>query len=106
MKITGWTDWEDARYEDLDKMTNEEFEEATELVINELKSHGYKINGTSHQNGYAPVIDDKWLFAVSMRSWGAIMQKAYDIPNDDGLGYVLWAWGEPGNEKEVLPERN
>ena len=30
MKITGWTDWEDARYTDLYGMTSEEF--ATELI--------------------------------------------------------------------------
>ena len=106
MKITGWADWEDKHYQDIDKMTAEEFEEATDLVINELKSHGYKFHGGIHQTGYCPVIDNKWIYGVSMRSWGAIMQRAYDLPNEDGLGYVKWAWGTPEGEKEVLPERN
>lgn len=106
MKITGWTSFEDEQYQDIDKMTHDEFIEATDLVVNEIRSHGYKFHGGRHQEGYCPIIDDKWLYGVSMRSWGAIMQRAYDLPNEDGLGYVIWAWTTPENEKEVLPERN
>ena len=105
MKVTGWADWEDERYTDIDSMSHEELTEATDLVINELKTNGYKFSGEAHQNGYCPVIDDKWLYAVSMRFWGSIMQRAYNLPNDDGLGYVIWAWGTPEDEEEVLPER-
>lgn len=106
MKVTGWTDWENNEYTDIGNASFEDWKEATQTVIDDIKSHGYKINGSSHQNGYAPIIDNKWLYAISMRSWGAIMQKAYDLPDEDGLGYVLWAWGTPTDEEEVLPERN
>lgn len=103
MKVTGWTDFEDDRYLDLNEATEEEFEEMYNTVVKEIKEKGYKINGFRHQNGYAPVIDNKFLFTVSFRMWGGIMQKAYDLPNEDGLGYCLWAWTVPKDETEVLP---
>ena len=106
MTVTGWTYWNDDRYLTIDDMTNEEFHEAREAVKNEIKAKGYKISGASHQyiNYCTPIIDNKFLYGVSMRSWGAIMQEAYDIPNDNGYGYVVWAWTHPDKEKEIFPK--
>ena len=105
MKITGWTDFWDVRFEDAAKAGVSEFREMREVIKKEIKEKGYKICGYSHQNGYAPVIDNKWLFSVTFRSWGRIMQEAYDLPDEDGFGYCIWAWSKPSGEKEVLPRR-
>ena len=106
MKVTGWTTFENNDYFDLNDATEDEFQKMWQTVIDELKTKGYKINGFQHQNGYAPVIDDKWIFTVSFRTWGALMREAYDLPNEDGMGYCLWAWGCPKNEVAVLPEED
>ena len=105
MKVTGWTDFEDARYEDISNMPQEEFQKAFEIVKKELKDNGYKFCGWRHQYGYCPIIDNKWLFGVSLRMWGRIMQEAYDLPNKDGMGYCTWAWNTPEGEQEVLPKK-
>jgi hypothetical protein len=103
MKVTGWTYWENDKYKDVDDMTDEQFDEATEAVINAIRSNQYKFTGESHQysNYCTPIIDNEFKYNISMRSWGVIMQKAYDLPNDDGMGYVIWAWQAPG--EEVFP---
>jgi hypothetical protein len=105
MKVTRWTYWNNDKYLTIDDMTNEEFEEAGKAVAEALREKGYKFNGPYHQNGDygCPVLDNKYVYCVSMRTWGRIMQEAYNIPNDDGLGYVIWAWGKPNNEHEVYP---
>ena len=102
MVVTGWTFWENEKYTDIpDKL----FDDATIAVIKELHEKSYKFHGSLHQNAPTgvPVIDNKYSYRVSMRTWGAVMQKAYDLPNEDGLGYVLWAWGAPEGEKNILP---
>lgn len=106
MKVTEWTFWNDDRFESIDEMSDEEFEKAIDTIAKEIKNKGYKITGWQHQNYEhgCPVIDNKYIFCVSMRKFGEVMQKAYDLPNDDGLGYVIWAWSNPNNEKSVLPK--
>ena len=106
MKVTGWTYWNDDRFLMIDDMTNEEFHEAREAVKEELVKNKYKFSGSAHQHvdNCVPIIDNKYLFGVSMRSWGHIMQEAYDLPNEDGMGYVMWAWTHPNDEKEVFPK--
>ena len=102
MKVTGWTDFSNNDYSDSYDATIDEFQEMRQTVINEIRDKGYKISGYHHQNGYAPVIDNKWIFTVSFRAWGRIMQEAWDLPNDDGMGYCIWAWSAP--EKAILPK--
>lgn len=103
MQVTSWTYLENPKYADIDDMSKEQFEEATNAVIEEIKKRGYRICGYSHQDGYCPVIDDKYIFAVSYRTWGKIMQRAMGVPDDDNLGYVAWAWSAPEVPGENLP---
>lgn len=101
MKVTGWTYWEDERYGDL---PNDEFDMAWSVVGSTLCGCHYKFTGTYHQNGDygVPIIDDKWKFTVSQRTWGQLMAEAYpDICDGDGMDYVLWAWMAP--EPMVIP---
>lgn len=105
MKITGWTDWNDERYSD--DIPDHIFEEIKELVAKELRDNGYKFDGYYHQNGDhgVPVIDETWKFAVSFRSWGHMMIRAYPdkIDNSDGYGYTAWAWDAPTGETMEIP---
>lgn len=105
MKVTGWTDWEDNRYKQVDDMTDEEFEEAFNVVAEEIKKKGYKITGNSHQycDNCCPVIDDKYIYCVSMRSWGAVMAEALGFPKEDKYAYCQWAWNPPEDEEEIHP---
>lgn len=105
MQVTGWTYWGNDHYKDLGDMTSVEFEAAEIAVKNELKEKGYKFTGSTHQysDGCCPIIDNKYTYSVSMRTWGRIIAEAYDLPNEDGFGYVKWAWSPPEGEKEILP---
>lgn len=102
MKVTGWTDWSDETYEEL---PDHLYEEAYGVVAAELSLRGYKFTGCYHQNGDygVPIIDDKWKFTASQRTWGGIMVDAYpcEIDDSDNMGYVVWAWVAP--EPMVIP---
>jgi len=108
MKITGWTHWQND-YEDIfdsvDTFTEEFKCKIYNLVAQELKKNGYKFTGTHHQKCEtgSPIIDGKYTLRCSRRGWGEIMRMAYDIPNEDGLGYCVWAWSVPEGEIPVLP---
>lgn len=101
MKVTGWTYWEDERY---DEIPNDEYDMARSVVVHSLWEFGFKFDGTYHTNGDygVPVIDNKWKFTVSHRVWGGLMADAYpEICDGDGMDYVSWAWIAP--EPMILP---
>lgn len=111
MKVTGWTWYENPDYADMNPIGGPFpfehcMEEVKEVIATELRNKGYKFTGDYHQNGDfgAPIIDNKWIFMTSQRSWGHMMVRAYpdEIYNDDGLGYCKWAWSAP--EDMVLPK--
>lgn len=106
MKVTGWTFCDNNSYSNINDMADDEFEQAKAAVIAELRKNKYKFSGSAHQykDNCCPIIDNKYVFCVSMRSWGSIMQQAYDLPNNDGLGYVTWAWCTPDGETENTPK--
>ena len=115
MKVTGWTDWENDKYETMPSfyiegknITAEQFEEAWNAVVEEIKNKGYKFSGTYHQNGDfgCPVIDDEYVFCVSMRNWGQVMVEAHNIPDEDGFAYCRWAWTTPDGEEMIVPGDN
>ena len=107
MKVTGWTFCGNNSYQQPDSMTENESQEATDAVINEMRNKKYKFTGSSHQYqiNCCPIIDNKYIYCVSMRNWRSIMQKAYNLPNENGLGYITWAWCTPDNEIEKLPKQ-
>ena len=104
MKVTEWTYWGDNRFQNIDDVLLEDFVCIEDAVIENIIENGYKFSGKDHQWGYCPVVDDKYIYCVSMRKWGSIMQRAYSLPNDDGMGYVLWAWATPVGEKPIYPK--
>lgn len=103
MKVTGWTYWEDDRYEEI---PIDKYDEARRIVAREMRERGYKFTGNYHQNGDfgVPVIDEKWLLTMTQRSWGHMMVEAYPdkIDDTDGYGYCKWAWVAP--EEMVIPK--
>lgn len=107
MKVTGITYYNDPNYKDICEFcppTEEDklrYSEAYDVVVNWLKENGYKYSGFTHQGEYVPIIDNKWLFQTSFRSWGGIMADALGLGSK--RNYCIWAWTAP--EKEVLPEK-
>ena len=102
MKVTGWTDWDDPVYRDIDSSGYNKWDEAREIVIEELRNRGYRFSGFYHQYGDCgvPVIDNAYLFEVTQRSWGFIMQDAYP---DEVSSYLEWAWDIPEGVEMVVP---
>lgn len=95
MKVIGWTEWLD-RYDW--ECTKEEFEEAWNAVVKELKEKGYHFDGSYHQNGDfgVPVLDNGERFQVCMRYWGGVMADAFPEEFDDpdnSYNYVRWYLG-------------
>lgn len=109
MKVIGWTDWDDPKYEGKEQ-PNLYSNEVCDAIITELRSKGYKFTGDYHQNGDygVPILDDGTVCHYRQRSWGGIMAYAYPetIPEEakeDGVCYVTWAW-QPSPEPMVIPE--
>lgn len=95
MKVIGWTEW---LYYYNWECTTEEFEEAWDATVKELKEKGYHFDGSYHQNGDfgVPVLDNGERFQVSMRRWGCIMADALPEEFEDlnnSYNYVRWYLG-------------
>ena len=114
MKIIGWTDWDNPKYEEMfpigGKHTWQEESDVERIIAEELRSKGYKFTGDYHQNGDygAPVFDNCKIYKGSQRDWGGIMADAYpdEIDNSDGYGYCKWAWIPPVDEEMVVPDKD
>ena len=108
MRIIGWTEWDNPKYERLYPQTYEEYLQVEEAITNELRSKGYKFTGDYHQNGDfgVPILDNGMVYQCTQRCWGEIMASAYpdEVDDSDGYGYCKWAWTPP--EDMVAPEPN
>ena len=73
--------------------TKHSYREMTNAIIDSIKEHGYKFDGSYHQYGKmgCPVLDDGSYCTFSMRGWGEIMYDAWD-DDGDGMGYCKYAW--------------
>lgn len=112
MKITGWTKRGDPRYMEFpwqwDKLKelNLDYDLAVKLVVSELREKNYKFCGFYHQDGQygAPIIDGKYWMGFTFRTWGALIEAAYQENLGDSMAYVLWAWDAPEEERYPRPE--
>lgn len=106
MKITGWTDADNHKYINIDE-SGFEFDELElrDLIVQELRAHGYKFTGEYHQYGRygLPIIDGKYTVMYSQRMWGGIMEEAYPLHPGDRMAYCYWAWDVPEGEEQVTP---
>lgn len=108
MKIIGWTDWDDPKYEEMRfSSLKEEHDDVGKIIAAELRSKGYKFTGDYHQDGEfgVPVFDNGKKYCTFKRDWGDIMAMAYpdEIDNSEGYGYLKWAWIPP--EPMVVPSK-
>lgn len=99
MKVTGWTDYD----HDLPEVPDELQREAQEAIIQEIRTKGYRFSGYEHQNDKhgTPIIDGKYKFICSSRTWGGIMADALECK--DWRDYLLWTWYVVEGEV-ILPE--
>lgn len=85
MEITGFTHWDNKKYEDyFDRVRNDEVEslENPEQIVTEyfVKNKIY-VSPTEHQHSKwgVPIIDNKYLYQVSLRYWGGVMANVWNI---------------------------
>lgn len=131
MKVTGWTYW---HYEDdlnndnlidwfdycwTNRLSDFERHDAQIAVIQELRGNNYHMTGSTHRNWYysVPILDNKFVFQVSERSWGDLMfgtypDEDYSVYEDKAkaenkphyyYNYLKWSFVCPENEEEIIP---
>ncbi|MBO4251380.1 MAG: hypothetical protein J5911_01815 [Clostridia bacterium] len=91
-KVIGWTSFRNWRYESFCPRDYDEDCAARLAVIEDIRKNGYSFGGDGHQyvKGCAPVLNNGTAYRCSMREWGALMAEAWNAPNDDGYGYMIW----------------
>lgn len=110
MEVTGWTWWGNPKYKDLEDVdaVSEEpiWLNGYDVVFKNIKEHGYHFDGYAHQNAEfgVPILDDKYLFQVTQRTWGAIIAKAFpeEFDDADDWRYVRWYLGAEECCKEQI----
>lgn len=92
MRIVKWDKYDGEKYPSFDDV--DEYQEAEEIVIEEIKKNGYLFHGYYHQNGEhgCPVFDNGKQFRTTFRAWGSIMQEAHPELIGGGNGYIIMAW--------------
>lgn len=125
MEVTGWTYWHEPEelsncgFEDSILNSRDWWQKASQIVVAEVRKHNYHFTGSMHQDMECcvPIIDGKYLFQISQRSWGQLMADAY--PNEDysqyeshsadlgepkgSYNYLKWAWTSPSGSEVILP---
>ncbi len=120
MKIVGWTWCGNPEYKEMypigqDANTDWDRKEVENVIVEELRTKGYRFTGDYHQNGDygVPIFDNGMVATFSKRQWGALMYRAY--PDDKGyyedakgMEYVVWAWDSPEMDDcdRVFPNPN
>lgn len=84
MKVIGFTSWNERHKVDRS-------EEARLAVIEYLKENKLAYGGVFHQQKYGvPMLDNKKVYAVSMRDWGQLIADMID--DRDKMAYCKYAW--------------
>jgi len=83
MKLIGFTNWHDERYEAIEDFTEEDL--ACDIVVQHMKENNLKFSGNYHQRGEfgTPYFDTNKKLCLSLRCWGALMTQVLDIKNDE-----------------------
>lgn len=114
--IIGWTTWTDISRQWYDHdpymCTKQDMLIARQVVVNEIRSKGYKLSGFMMQDmnhilegkGLVPVFNDNTKFKCTLREWGYIMSDAYpEESRDTNDRYLFWAYEMPADYDPVLP---
>lgn len=105
LTVTGWTSYDNRKYEDTDLSTDRKFRRAFNAAVKNIKDNGLSFSGEYHQYGKngAPVLSDGTVLRVSQRTWGRIMATAHS--KTDEMDYVHWYIGPVENEKFPQKEK-
>lgn len=108
-KVTGWTNGDNECFIEAPEAPEDPkiFKSMYEAVVKDVREHNYHFTGSVHQYNYCtPIINNKYLFGLSQRTWGQLMHDAY--PEEDytscleGREYCKWAWCIE-DEEQILP---
>lgn len=104
-KVIGWTSFANKNYDSFNCADYRDYCTARLAVIEDVRKNAYAFGGDSHQytKGCTPVLNNGKAFRLSMREWGALMAEAWETPNDDGYGYLIWFMDD--YRKEERPEK-
>ena len=104
MQVTNWIDWGKGTYMPIEDSPYH-WEDVMMAVADALRENGYAFSGSYHQSGKngVPIIDGKWRYEVSMRTWGRTMALARGGEYDE-MAYANYAWELPEGVKEIVPD--
>jgi hypothetical protein len=104
LKVAGWTDAGDRRFEELDGV--EEWTMARDALVSHMREKGYKFDGNYHQSGAygTPYFDNGKKFCIGLRRWGGLMAEVLELDDSDGMAYTDWAWS--GGESKLPDPRD
>jgi len=92
VKVTKWISFEEYKnYTDAEEMGNTFWEDVYSLVQSHCKENKIKVGGFVHQQSRIPVIDDKYAFMTTFRTWGGLMAEIWG-DGSDRMGYCEFAW--------------
>ena len=91
-EVVGWTSFLNKNYYDFEGKDYKDVYAARLAIIENIRKNGYAFGGDAHQyaKGCCPILNNGEAFRCSMREWGALMAEAWNAPNDDGYGYMIW----------------
>lgn len=104
LRVVGWTDYEDRIEEGTPSWA------ARNVIIDDIKAHGYVFSGWSHQEGFpcVPVLNNGKMYCFSQRGWGGVMAEAHGYYGR--MDYAKFAFGwDRANEirpKEIFNKYN
>lgn len=95
-EVIGWTSFRNKHYYSFEGKDYKDACAARLAIIEDIRKNGYSFGGDAHQyiKGCAPVLNNGEMYRCSMREWGALMAEAWNAPNDDGYGYMIWYMDE------------
>ena len=108
MKLIGFTNWQDEKYEEIEDSAEEDL--ACDVVVQYMRQNGLKFSGFYHQDGEfgTPYFDTGKKLCLSYRGWGALTAQVLGVERDEVDGYDMsyckWAWLPP--EEQVLPMKS
>ena len=87
LKIVKWISWKEAE----NYPEHDNYEEAREYVIEEIRRTGIRFDGLYHDEGKygVPVFDDETKFTTSWRGWGRVMHMAYPDETESYIDYYM-----------------
>jgi hypothetical protein len=98
VKITGIvSQTEYQNYIDIDD-SDLDFDECWTLVKRYCMENNVRLTGIEYQDKYLPIIDNKYVFLISLRTWGSLMAEIWSEVDGVEYSYADWAWWYPSDK--------